>query len=276
MPQITTSAHSAAELRAAASYLATLAAIAEERENAPGAAVGLAEMQQRQEPSIAELSAKLQADNAIKQADRPDVGAVTATPVDLDAAAALAAFGSVPTPLSAPAVPTPALATPIAPPAAAAPAAGVDKRGFSWDSRIHSTPAAHTAEGVWRKRRGVADELTASVEAAQLAARGAPAVVPAPPASVAVPLPPVVAAPVTVPTPIVPAPPAIASSPVAAPNTLAELMARCAKPLAEQRLGMAQIIEACKAAGLDGLAGLHTRSDLTPSVWAKLPQEVLA
>lgn len=55
---------------------------------------------------------------------------------------------------------------------------GVDSSGLPWDDRIHSTPAKARADGTWRARRGVSDELVAQVTAelrqAQADAQDAP------------------------------------------------------------------------------------------------------
>lgn len=45
-----------------------------------------------------------------------------------------------------------------------------DANGLPWDDRIHSTPAKLKADGAWRARRGVSDELVAEVTAELLAA----------------------------------------------------------------------------------------------------------
>lgn len=44
-----------------------------------------------------------------------------------------------------------------------------DVNGLLWDDRIHSTPAKLKADGAWRARRGVSDELVAEVTAELLA-----------------------------------------------------------------------------------------------------------
>lgn len=47
----------------------------------------------------------------------------------------------------------------------AAPAGTLDSTGIPHDARIHSEPGVITTKGVWRKKRGVADTLVASVTA---------------------------------------------------------------------------------------------------------------
>lgn len=49
--------------------------------------------------------------------------------------------------------------------AAAAGAPDFDSAGMPWDERIHASSRATVADGTWRKKRGVSDELVAEVEA---------------------------------------------------------------------------------------------------------------
>lgn len=66
-----------------------------------------------------------------------------------------------------------------------------DTTGLAYDERIHSKPPAMTDKGVWRKKRGVADTLVASVTAELRATKPAPSM-PLPgaaPAAGALPLP---------------------------------------------------------------------------------------
>lgn len=62
-------------------------------------------------------------------------------------------------------------------------AGDVDSKGTPWDARIHSESKATVADGSWRKRRGVSDELFAEVMAEL-----ADAAPPPPPADEDVPL----------------------------------------------------------------------------------------
>lgn len=90
----------------------------------------------------------------------------------------VAAAPSVPLPPPA-GVPVPPVSTAsgTAPAPSAAPAStAVDKRGIPHSPRIHSTPPTITADGVWRKKRGLNDDaLIARVEAELLGAQAAPA-----------------------------------------------------------------------------------------------------
>lgn len=85
---------------------------------------------------------------------------------------------------------------PPPPPAAAAPAAPstsgaveLDKSGLPWDARIHSDAAEKLSQkGLWKRKRGVSDELVAQVEA-ELRLATSPK--PTPTAAQAAPVPPV-------------------------------------------------------------------------------------
>lgn len=83
---------------------------------------------------------------------------------------------------------------PPPPPAASAPVAAhtsgaveLDKSGLPWDARIHSDAAEKLSQkGLWKRKRGVSDELVAQVEAElRLAMSGGAAPAPAPVAQVA-------------------------------------------------------------------------------------------
>jgi hypothetical protein len=295
--EVTTHVRSVAQMRATADYLNTLAGIVEGEAKTHKAAIeaaGFAQMrvghaQQQQQPQA-----------RIAPEDNPAAGVQGGNPlvplpvaVGADLAAATAAFGATPAssvPVPPPAAPASASPVPTAPPAAFAPSAGgsvnpagveLDKRGIPWSSQIHSTPPTKTAEGVWRKRRGLNDDtLVARVEAELLAAQRvqAPAAtVPVPPVSVAVPLPPSVAPAAPTPTPSAPPSVALAGVPTATttgPGSLAELLAAAAPFMQAGKLDMPRVLEACKVAGLDGLAGLQTRPDLVPSVWAEVQKRI--
>lgn len=81
-----------------------------------------------------------------------------------------------------------------------------DSSGLPWDERIHSLSGDGSkplnANGTWRRKRGVSDELVAQVEA-ELRGSGHPT----PQAPVAVPVPPAPAIAATAPTTAPPAPP---------------------------------------------------------------------
>ncbi|HRQ13039.1 MAG TPA: hypothetical protein PK205_07020 [Promineifilum sp.] len=107
---------------------------------------------------------------------------------------------------------------PMEPVNTAAPA--FDSSGLPWDARIHAATKATTADGKWRRRRGVADEFVTAVEAELRANAGAG--VPGNPASALTLTPPahiVPPAPVAMPQmPVAPpVPPAVPAMPMAPP-----------------------------------------------------------
>ena len=55
-----------------------------------------------------------------------------------------------------------------------------DAEGYTWDARIHSTPASLTGKGFWRKRKGATVELIAQVQQEQKPITPAPVAAPAP------------------------------------------------------------------------------------------------
>ena len=103
----------------------------------------------------------------------------------------------------------------------AAPAPGgvlLDNAGLPWDVRIHSGGTKKMkADGYWKKARGVADALVATVEAELRAAMAAS---PAAPVETAAPAPVETAAPAPVETAAAPAPVETAAAPAPAPEKL--------------------------------------------------------
>lgn len=87
--------------------------------------------------------------------------------------------------------------------------AATDNTGLPWDERIHSGSKALTAKGVWKKRKGVSDDMVRAVEAELRAP--SPSVLPQP-----------VAIPTMAPTSAMPTPqPVMAAMPAAQPMTQA-------------------------------------------------------
>lgn len=126
---------------------------------------------------------------------------------------------------------------------ASAPA--TDVNGLPWDERIHSASKATVANGSWRRRKGVADDLVQSVEAelrTRQAAQPLPPVAPvAPPPPVPMPIPPAAAVPAPVPLPVppvaapIPAPvplPVPIPEPVAAPAPVPPVPVPTPEPVA--------------------------------------------
>lgn len=108
---------------------------------------------------------------------------------------------SAPVPPAPPAPPAPATVPSASNSSASTSTASgaVDSVGLPWDERIHASTKTTVADGTWRKKKGVAPELIAAVEAELLgkpaAATSGPMAPSAPTAPASVPVPPVVSAP---------------------------------------------------------------------------------
>ena len=142
-------------------------------------------------------------------------------------------------------------------------ASNLDKAGLPWDERIHSSSKALTADGLWRKKRGVDDALVAQVESQlkQLMALPTPAVISDSPVSVA---------------PVIAAPSVIASVPPPPPTPIAEvtdgrqafinLVSRVSAAIPAKKITMDEVLKACNDAGVPTLPLLANRADLIPQV----------
>lgn len=140
-------------------------------------------------------------------------------------------------------------ATPIPEPTAPPPPVpGVDSSGLPWDARIHSDSRAVNADGTWRKKRGVADELVAAVTAEL---KGAPAepVAPPPPAPS---------------TPVPPAPPVLAAEPAA------RGMRDISGAVSAGRVTLPQITELAQRHGCPDVLALHGNPAAMAAVCAEL------
>lgn len=130
--------------------------------------------------------------------DRPDVGttdpqvsmpAFAAPPVVVNVPAIPQVVAPAPVVASVPAIPTflspaPAASAPapaVEPPAAPA-APEKDARGLPWDERIHSANKTTNADGTWRRRSKIDDQLVKTVEA-ELLGLPAPTAPPVPTAA---------------------------------------------------------------------------------------------
>lgn len=189
---------------------------------------------------------------------------------------------TAPPPPPAPVAPPPPSATPVAPPPTApsgAPSASanalVDSAGVIYDARIHAQTQTKTADGQWKKGRGVAPELIAQVLAKQKGGVVAPAPAPFVPLNAAPPPPaPGVTASVSAPVTAPPPPPAAgAAAPTTAPTTFVELCVwNNAKKIAKPRLD-----EVCNALGVPGgFPGLARpeNAQMIPNVVAMLQSKV--
>lgn len=118
-----------------------------------------------------------------------------------------------------------------------------DKAGLPWDDRIHAGSKVLTTDGLWRKKRGVTDELVAQVEAELRAISD----VPAPP----VPVPPV-------PTSTGPDPVKI--------KAYTDLMGATAKAIGAKVLTPETLAGVLATFGLESLPKLALNLDLVPKV----------
>lgn len=128
--------------------------------------------------------------------------------------------------------------------ASAAPA--TDKSGLPWDERIHASTRALTADGMWRKKRGVEDATVNAVEAQLRQVMNIPA-------------------------PAAPPPPPPAPVPVEDfQNKFVALIGRTAQALAAGKITQAQIQQCADSAGLPNIQMLFNRPDLFEQVRAAL------
>jgi hypothetical protein len=188
-----------------------------------------------------------------------------------------------------PAIPNTAITPPSAPPTASP--SELDATGLPWDKRIHSDPPKRNADGSWRTRRNLADDVKSAVTSElrmsyPQAAPAAPVVVPPPP----VPLPSAPAAVVPPPPPaqvIPPAPPAAAgtvsaSQPVGvqpgaaqvAVSDFKSLMAKAGALMQAGKLTHPQLAQACVACGVASLPALMSAPEKIPAVNAWLDANV--
>lgn len=135
-------------------------------------------------------------------------------------------------------------------------ASNLDKSGLPWDERIHSSSKALTADGLWRKKRGVDDAKVAEVEAQLRQLMNLPT-----PAVAAVP------SIVPVPTPIAVVPPAPpAPTVIDGRQAFVNLIGRISTAIQEHKLTQAEVIQECEKVGVPSLPLLANRLDLVPQV----------
>ena len=131
----------------------------------------------------------------------------------------------------------------------------LDTQGMPWDIRIHARTKTKMKDGSWKKLRGVGPNVVKQVEAELKAVQN----IPAPPPSVAVPVPPVTAAAVQA--------PAVA---VAAVPGFTDLMSLVTKSITEGKLKRDQVVEVLKPFGIPSLPLVSTRLDLIPAIMLAL------
>lgn len=142
----------------------------------------------------------------------------------------------------------------------------VDSEGLPWDQRIHAASRAINADGTWRQRRNVDQELLEQVRAELRQTMGASApLVPPPPQMVPVPPAPEVdgpISPVSLSNDAVVAPP----PPPLNPTGYVTLLTRLATDKANGVLSAEAVDAAVGSLGLPSLAALVARPDLVPAL----------
>lgn len=227
----------------------------------------------------------------------PTVATVTAPAISTPPANSVAAFVPPPPNFAPPAAVTATAPVAIGAPNNPVPAGtdgvslavngGLDTNGLPWDARIHSAGQNRVNEdGTWRKRRGVSDQMLATVES-ELRSRGrAPAPVslpvPPPPSDLPVPPPPVVlpngstpGSSATVPTPMPPPPAPTSGSVPANGPTLTMLINQMNRYAAEGRYSMAHLMADCITEG-GSIQTLDGNAELLARVWNRMEMTVSA
>lgn len=135
--------------------------------------------------------------------------------------------------------------------------ANVDKGGLPWDERIHSSSKNFTADGNWRKKRGVDEALIAQVEAQLKQLMGLPSPEARPVASVPAP-----------PTVTVPAPPII-TAPVElgdGKQAYISFIGRVSEAIVQKKITQDEVTAICQKYGIVSLVLLAHRFDLVPQI----------
>lgn len=142
----------------------------------------------------------------------------------------------------------------------------LDKNGFPWDARIHSSNKAKVADGTWRKKRGVDDATVALVESQLRAVMGAPAPVAVTQPAVAPPPPPPPSA-----NEMPPIPASLVKAPATNPRSVyVALMGRTAAAIAGGKVTQEQVLACCTTFGIPSLPLLANRLDLVAQVAAAI------
>ena len=148
----------------------------------------------------------------------------------------------------------------------APPTSNLDKAGLPWDERIHASSHSLTADGYWRKKRGVEDALVSQVEGELKAVMGLPApaaqVPPPPPATVEV-----TALPVTAEVPAPPATSAVPAPPAQSDrDAFIKLVTESSAAIVAGRLTQEELAAAVASVNVPSLPLLSNRPDLVPQV----------
>lgn len=255
--------------------------IAEAAKSVPGL---IAVAPQLSEPERLHAEAQVE-QKPIELSSAPEVAFGSPAPFVPLAPSTAAAAPSSTAPVVSPAITS--AATPIAPvPPAVTPAntdmtaapqsanPAFDAKGLPWDARIHSSSKALNADGTWRKMRGCAPALVATVEAELLGA------VPAVPAAAN--------SPAAMILPAVPAddfaeqlkraqsgplpiPPAAPLDPI---KQFTGLIGRTSAAIAAGKISAADVQAICATHGLAALPLLGTRLDLLPAIAAEIDARI--
>lgn len=144
----------------------------------------------------------------------------------------------------------------------------LDKTGIPWDERIHASTRVKTADGNWRKKRGIDESVVAHVEGelkALMAIPAAPSLQALEMAKEGTVLPAVPAPPVPEPVAIVP------PAPVVDPKVaFVALITLASDAITANKLTQEQLTAAVVASGVPSLPLLSSRLDLVPQVAATI------
>ena len=172
------------------------------------------------------------------------------------------AFAQVSIPvLSPPAPPAMAVLTPApsAPVLPTPPVSGVDvdSEGLPWDARIHASTKTKTQAGVWKKRKGLSDDVDQDAIKRELLD------------VMAIPTPATLGYRALPPTADLlhgPTPPAAATE-SASPTTLVQLMPRVTAAMLAKTIPATALLDSVAALGLPSIPSLAQRPDMVPQVW---------
>ena len=141
----------------------------------------------------------------------------------------------------------------------------IDTGGLPWDSRIHTRTKTKTADGHWKKQRGVGGNVVKKIEEELRAAHGIPSPVVLTPVA---PAPQVTAVPSVAPEPhvvLTPPPPPPFPNQEKAPD-FADLMTIVTAAITAGRLTRDQVVDVLEPYGIPSLPVVATRPDLIPGI----------
>lgn len=144
----------------------------------------------------------------------------------------------------------------------------LDRAGLPWDARIHSETRKMNADGTWRLRRNLAEDVKTAV-IAELRMQHPVSLPPPPVAVVPPPPPPVTPQPVGAAAPAVPA--GVPAGPV---SDFKGLMAKAGALMQSGKLTHPQLAQACVACGVASLPALMQAPEKIPAVNAWLDENI--